>query len=97
MLETSQDVLYLTIAAAVAAVTFFLCWSLYYMISILRTVKKTVTDVRDKVQMLDGIFKRLKDTVASSGNYLSLLVKSVVSLVEFFKDRKEDKKNSKKK
>ncbi len=97
MFDTSKDVLNLVIALSVALFTFFLCWLMYYFISILRTIKQTLTDVQEKINSLDELLTSLKEKISNSSNYLGLLTKSIISLIELFKNRKEKKTQAKKK
>ncbi len=97
MFETSNDLLNIVIAAAVAVFTVFICWIMYYFISILRTVKKSVNEIKTKIEALDVILNSLKEKISHSSNYLGLLVKSVISLLEFFRERKDKKSNPVKK
>ncbi|MBU0706907.1 hypothetical protein KKG41_00870 [Patescibacteria group bacterium] len=94
MFETSKDVLHLVSAGAIAIFAFFLCWIMYYFISILKTAKNTVNDIQEKINGIDEILKSVKEKVVNSSNYLALLTKSIMSLIDFFKER-NDKKSSK--
>lgn len=89
MLDTSKDLLNVIIAVCVAVFTFFICYLLYYLISMLKQANKTVTEIRLRIESFDAMFETLKEKLTHSSNYLALLVKSVVSMVEFVKERKE--------
>lgn len=93
MLDSSLDILYLVIAIAVAALTFFLCWLIYNMISIFREARSTIQMVEDRVKQIDQLIESIRDKVTNSSAYLSLLLKSVTSLVTFLQQRKTKKKN----
>lgn len=97
MFETSKDVLNLVIAAAVAVFTIFLCYLLYYIISMLRQANHTVTLIRERMESLGEMFESLKEKVGHSSNYLALLAKSVVSLLQYLQQRKEKKERKGKK
>ncbi len=96
MFDTSKDILNLIIAACVAVFTFFLCYLLYYIISMLKQANKTVTEIRQRIESFDALLESVKEKLTHSSNYLALLVKSIVSLMEFVKERK-DKKSAKSK
>lgn len=93
MFDSTLDILYLIIAIAVAALTFFLCWLMYNMISIFRDVRSTIQLVEDRVKQIDGLIESVRDKLTNSSMYLSMLLKSVTSLVSFVQQRKTKKKN----
>lgn len=99
MLETSKDLLYIVIAFCVLWLTVFLCWLLFYFISIIGNVRKVVKSIQDKVEKIEGIIDLLKEKIESSATYLGLIVEGVGKIIEYFKDRGDDntgKQNSKK-
>jgi len=103
MFDTSKDILYLVIAFCVLWFTVFICWLLYYFISIVGKVRKIIKSVEDKIEKIDGLIDLLKDKIEHSAAYLGLIVNGVGKLVEYFKDKKSNneektpKKKSRKK
>ena len=81
MLETSKDLLYIVIAFCVLWLTVFICWSMYYMISMLRTMHQITSGVRDKLDLLDKILKLVKDKLEKGSNHISVIADSVIKLV----------------
>lgn len=98
MLQTSQDVFFLVLAACIFLLTLFTCWVIYYFAMIFREAKKIVTDVRQKIELVEALITTLKEKIEHTSSYMKLLVESAGNIVEFLKDRKEEKvKKSKKK
>jgi hypothetical protein len=97
MIETTKDILYLVISFVVLLLTIFLCWVIYYVAMILREVKKIVFDVRKKIELVETVLNVLKDKIEHTSSYMKLLVESAGNIVEFLKDRKEEKTGKKKK
>jgi len=64
---------------------------------ILREFKKVAFDVRRKIELLEKILVAFKERLEHTSSYVKLLVESVSSLVEFVKERKEEKQHKKKK
>jgi predicted PurR-regulated permease PerM len=94
MFDTSKDILFLVIALAVAVLTFFLCWFLYYMVSIIRQANSVVKEVESKIQSVGELIDAVKDKLTNSSAYLSLLVKSMTSFISYIRTRREKKQSS---
>ena len=91
MLETSKDLLYLVIAFCVLWFTIFICWLLFYVISIIGKLRKIVKDIQDKIEKIDELINLVKDKIEHSATYLGLIVEGVGKMVEYFKDKKNKK------
>ena len=87
MLETSKDLLYIVIAFCILWLTAFICWLLYYMISIIGNVRKVVKTVQDKVEKVEEVIELVKKKIESSATYLGLIVEGVGKLVDYFKTK----------
>lgn len=90
MFDTSKDILYLVIAFCVLWFTVFICWLLYYFISIVGGVRKIIKSVQEKIEKVDEVINLVKDKVEHSATYLGLIVEGVSKLVQYFKDKRED-------
>jgi hypothetical protein len=97
MLNTSSDILLIVISFCVLWFTIFICWAIYYVAMILREFKKVALDVRRKIELLEAVLMAFKEKLEHTSSYVKLLVESVTSLVEFAKERKEEKTKTKKK
>lgn len=97
MIETTKDILYLVISFVVLLLTIFLCWVIFYVAMILKEFKKIVFDVRRKIELVETVLNVLKDKIEHTSSYLKLLMESVGNIVEFLKDRKEEKAGKKRK
>lgn len=97
MLETSKDLLWLALAFVIVWIGLMIGWGGYYIAMILRDVNKITGNLRKKMDLIDAILKTVKDKVEKTANYLPPLVEGVSKLVEYFKDKKPNKKDKKKK
>jgi hypothetical protein len=52
---TPHDILYLTLAACVLALTGFLCWLIFYGIQILKSASIIVNEIRDRLLAITDI------------------------------------------
>ncbi|MFC1687527.1 hypothetical protein ACFL0L_03020 [Patescibacteria group bacterium] len=102
MFDTTKDILYLVLAIGVVVLTFFLGWSLYYVTMMLKRahavfkeVEGLISGIKDRLQQLESLFKKIEEKVTSSASYLPLLMKGVTELLSFVKKRRENKKAKK--
>jgi hypothetical protein len=91
MFSTSKDVLFLTIAACVAAFTLFSCWGLFYLVGMLRNTFKIVKDARRMVDKVESILDALKEKINSSASYLFLIGEALKRIMEMSKEWHKDK------
>ncbi len=85
---TSQDVLSYTLAAAIAVLTVFLVWVLFYVVSILRASHRAIRDVTAGIEKVHGILDSIQRTLSASTSHLSLIVTTVQQLVAMFARRR---------
>ena len=97
MIETTKDILYLVISFVVLLLTIFLCWVIFYVAMILKEFKKIVFDVRRKIELVETVLTVLKDKIEHTSSYIKLLMESVGNIVEFLRDRKEEKTGKRRK
>ena len=99
MFETSKDLLYIILAFCILWFTAFVCWALYYIISVMRSVAKITDSAKKKMEMIDDILKLVKDKLDKGSNHMSILADSAIKLVGFVmeKQKKSTAKSKKKK
>jgi len=96
MFETSKDVLLWVLSLCLAFFTFFLCWTLYLMIKMLREGNKAITHIREKVDAASEVFQTIKDKIINSATSLNVMASAVNRIIDFFKERKSKKKSKSK-
>ena len=97
MIETSRDLLNITLAGAVGLFTIFLCWMMYYFINTLRNISTITTGVKDKMETVDKILHLVKEKLEKGSNHMAMVADSAIKLVGYFMDKKESQKAKKKK
>jgi len=102
MVDTSKDVLYLTIAVCVAVFTFFMSWGLFYMVMMLKKgndalkeVSSLISSLKEKAERISRFMDTLEEKITHSASYLPLLFKGITELIGFFKKKKEKSKQKK--
>ena len=97
MFSTSQDVLFLTIAACVAAFTIFSCWGLFYLVAMARNAFKISKDLKNILQKVEETIDLLKGKIHESASYLLLLgevLKKVMDVAHNFGERRREAKEA---
>jgi hypothetical protein len=97
MIESSKDILYIVISIAILLLTIFTVWGMYYLIMILREAKKMITDMRKKIELVEKVLIAAKERLESTSSHMKLLVETALNVAEYVKDRKTEKKSTKKK
>ncbi|MFH0951866.1 MAG: hypothetical protein V1838_01620 [Patescibacteria group bacterium] len=96
MFDTSKDVLFLVIALAVAILTFFGSWLLYYLIKILKRGYNAVNMVTEKIETLSNIIDGLKEKLDHSASAFTILSQAILKLVGHWKKKSNNKKGKSK-
>jgi hypothetical protein len=97
MITNTKDILLIVVAFCILWFTIFICWAIYYVAMILREFKKVAFDVRKKIELVESILIAFKEKLEHTSSYVKLFVESATNLMEFFKERKEEKGKKKKK
>ncbi len=82
MFSTSQDILYITVAASIALFTVFLVWIMYYIVQITRQSNEMITDFRGKLEELDASMKVIKSKVQDSVDSLSTVSTQITTILD---------------
>ncbi len=90
MLETSRDILNISIATAVVAVAIFLCWTMFYLISNLKRINKVTRQVELGVSKVDSLVDLIKSRVKKSGSYVFLLTRLAERAIDYFSSKKKE-------
>ena len=96
-ISDSKDLLYIVISISVLGLTFFICWTIYYLAMILKQSFKVVKEMRDRLHKIDEILASLKEKIESSASYLLLIGEGVKKLVEIIKERGDKKRKASRK
>ncbi|HPA25990.1 MAG TPA: hypothetical protein PLK76_04510 [bacterium] len=88
MLNTSKDLLFVVLSICIIWLTVFMCWLLYYFISIIGGVKKIIKNLEDKIEKIDNLLSLIKEKIEHSTSYLTLMVDGISKIVNYAKDKK---------
>lgn len=96
MFSTSLDILNLVLAVCIIALTFFLCWAIYYLVASVRRVHRIAQRVEAGVVKVEQLIDLAKDKLRNSSAYFTILAEIAKRAMDFVKEKKEKKKASKK-
>ena len=87
MLTTSTDLLLVVIAFCILWLTIFICWSMYYVVVMLKNFSKMTVSVREKLELVDKILKLVHEKLETGSNHMALITDSVIKMAGFFMDK----------
>lgn len=96
MLETSKDVLNLSLAVSVFGLAFLVGWILVYFIVIVRRLVKLLTGIEERMRKIDDFLILVKEKLEHSTSHLALLATAVKELIGYFVDRRSSAPRGKK-
>jgi|WetSurMetagenome_2_1015567.scaffolds.fasta_scaffold19998_4 uncharacterized protein YoxC len=88
MFETSKDVLYLVVAFCILWFTVFLCWTLYYVVRILKNANEIVEEFRARLQILTDAINYVRGKVENISALMSGVAGGVGGAVKNMVSRK---------
>lgn len=88
-LESSKDILYLVLAFCILWLTAFLCWALYYVITILRDASNAVAEIRDRIAAIDHAVRMVREKVEASLGSFGVVAAGMKMLGGYLSNRKE--------
>jgi len=87
MFETSQDILWVTIAACIALFTLFFCWGIFYAVMIIRRAAKAFRGVERMIDNINETIKTTKDKIEHSAAYISVLADGAKKVMEIVREQ----------
>lgn len=88
-LESSKDILFLVLAFCVLWFTAFVCWALYYVITILRDASNAVSEIRDRIAAIDDAVRMVREKVEASFGSFGVAAAGMKMLGSYLAKRKE--------
>ncbi len=92
IIETSQDVLWLSIAFAVVLVAVFLAWMMYYIIMMLRDIRLMVHETRDRFDRIEQFALALGEKAEALFAIGPMLGEGIKTAVGYIMERREEKR-----
>ena len=77
MINTTKDIFWLIAGLSVGALTFFICWAIYYFVMMLRDARKIVTSIKHKIDLVDTILRIVKEKLERTSGHLAVITETV--------------------
>ncbi len=87
-ITNTQDLLFLVLAIAIALITVFLIWALYYVVMMLRHGYAAIRDIEKKLASFDEMIRSIKEHLVNSSSSLAMLAGVASKLINFFRERR---------
>ncbi len=92
-LETSKDILNISLSISAFGLAFILGWILIYFLLIIRRLANLVSSIDERLRVLDNLFHTVKDKLEHSVSTFSIMALGIKELVTYFIEKKMDKKS----
>ena len=92
IIETSQDILWLSIAFAVVLVAVFLAWMMYYIIMMLRDIRIMVHETRDRFDRIEKFVMAIGEKAEGLFAIGPVLGEGIKTAVGYIMERREEKR-----
>lgn len=86
----TKDILYLSLSASAVALTIFLCWSLYYLLTSLKQINQMVATIKHKFDAVLQFVEHLKNKAETTATAATAISQAAVEIVKFVKTKKEE-------
>jgi len=97
MFETSGDILNLVLSVCIIALTFFLCWGIFYFVAAVSKWYKITKKVEIIVAEAEIIIETVKEKLHGSAAYLFTLGDVAKKIFDYVKEKKEEREDKPKK
>lgn len=95
MISESIDILWLALAVSAIVLTFFISWSLYYVVQLLKQTNESLTALQGQIEHLnqvlntaESVLQSFRERFAATGAALG----TIASAVKFFFEKRGAKK-----
>jgi len=100
MLESSRDILNISLAASVIVLTILVAWILVYIIKMFRDAQRALHQMTKVIEKLSNVLDVIRDKVHSAAAVIPLIVKGVekvTDIIQRTKERNSSRRDSSKK
>lgn len=87
-LESSKDILLLVLAFCALWFTAFVCWLLWYVISILRDVTRVVHEIHEKIEAIDHAVRSAREKIEAHFGGFGVAAAGIKMLGSYLEKRK---------
>ena len=92
MFETSSDVLNLVLSVCIIALTFFLCWGIYYFVVAVQKWYRITKKIETGVDDVEQIIFTVKEKLHGSAAYLLTMGDVAKKIFDFVQEKRSEAK-----
>lgn len=92
MFETSSDILNLVLSVCIVALTFFLCWGIYYFVVAVQKWYRITKRIEIGIDEVERIIFTVKEKLHGSLANMIMVGDVAKKVYDFVKDKKEEMK-----
>lgn len=89
-IETTKDLFWLLFGISVVLFTLFVCWSLFYMIMMLKDMREVVKSMKRRLDLLEEFLVTVKEKITDTSQYLKTIIDTAVKVTGWFVSRKDE-------
>lgn len=90
MLENSKDLLYIVLSFCILWLTVFLCWLIYYMVSILRGASNMIEEMRERFRGIEEAIRGMRDKMEHATASFAFVSEGIIKLIQYFVSKKKN-------
>lgn len=89
MFSSSNDILNLVLSICLVALTFFLCWAIYYFVASVQRIHNIIKRVESGLTKAEEIMDIARDKLKNSTAYFMILGEIAKKAMEFVNEKRE--------
>ena len=83
----SKDILNYSLTLLILILTFFLAWMFYYVVTIIRDVKKLIHDILSAIRKFNNVVAETRDKLSGLTALIPIAMKALERIVEYKQNR----------
>ncbi len=96
-LNTSQDILYISLAICAVWLTAFMCWGLYYVVMTTKRIFTLIDRITSITKQVQFVVDSVHEKINAAGGQFALAAQIVKQIIEYVQEKKASKPKTKKK
>lgn len=97
MFDTTKDIFWLVAGISLGVFTFFVCWTLYYVVMMLKDAHTVINSIKQKFELVDKILELVREKLEKTSSHIGMISETVMKIASFFMEKSENGKEKKKK
>jgi hypothetical protein len=78
--DHATEIFWLTLSLAIACLTFFFCWMMYYVISMMRRTSQIMNKIEGVIGQVEAVTHFVREKTEAATSYLPVLIAGIGQL-----------------